>query len=53
MWLSVECIWNAKWAGIVESWIDCIPNHTHIGRYSKFNSVRLFAELPALQLIPN
>ena len=22
--------WNAKWAGTVESWIDCIPIHTHI-----------------------
>ena len=28
-----ECMfnaWNAKWAGTVESWIDCIPNRTHI-----------------------
>ena len=29
--------WNAKWAAVgtvlVESWIDCIPNRTHIARY--------------------
>ena len=37
---------NAKWAG---TGIDCIPNHTHISRYSKFNRARLFAELPARQ----
>ena len=27
--------------------IDCIPNHMHISRYSKFNRARLFAKLPA------
>ena len=37
---------NAKWVG---PGIDCIPNRTHISRYSKFNRARLFAELPARQ----
>ena len=49
MWLRVDS-WNMKWAGTVELWIDCIPNCTHIARYSKFNSARLLAELPAQQL---
>ena len=38
--------WNAKWEG---TGIDCIPNRTHIARYSKFNRARLFAELEARQ----
>ena len=38
--------WNAKWVG---TWIDCIPNRTHIARYSKFNRARLFDELSARQ----
>ena len=42
--------WNAKWAGTMESFLDCIPNRMHIDRYSKFNSVRLFVKLPAQQL---
>ena len=32
-------------------WLLCIPNRTHISRYSKFNRARLFAELPARQLV--
>ena len=40
--------WNAKWAGTVESWIDCIPNRMHIDTQSSIVQ-DYFAELPARQ----